>query len=128
MLIGTIPSSFGNLLNLVYLSSRFNNLQGVISTSLYNLSSLQKLDLQNNKFGGSLPNYYGDKFPQLWSLALNGNKFHGHIPLSLFNCLMLELIQLDNNSFSGTIPSSVGIRDCPNCALTTMKVRGKSCC
>jgi Leucine-rich repeat (LRR) protein len=54
-LSGQIPSSIGNLSNLVSLLAHRNNLEGPIPASIANMTNLLKLDLAMNRLNGSFP-------------------------------------------------------------------------
>jgi hypothetical protein len=103
-LVGTIPSSYGNLINLLLLDFDFNTLSGVLPNTLWKLKSLRQLDLNNNDFSGTLSEDIG---------LLKDLRF----------------FQIDNNEMSGTIPRSMGdIKNfsesfdqcCSCCCFTTL--------
>lgn len=54
-LIGTVPSSLGNLVSVKELSLGTNMITGTIPTSLGLLTAVDRLDLSSNTFSGSLP-------------------------------------------------------------------------
>ena len=82
-LTGTIPSSYGNLINLLLLDFDFNTLSGELPDALWKLRSLRQLDLNNNDFTGTISEDIG---------LLNDLRF----------------FQIDNNKMSGTIPRTMG--------------------
>ncbi|CAK9179539.1 unnamed protein product [Ilex paraguariensis] len=97
-----IPSSFvEGLLNLVYVDLRFNSLNGTIPSSLFNLPSLQKLQLSNNHFDGQLTDFLTAS--QLDTVDLSSNNLNGPIPLSLFDLKRLNILSLSSNNFTGIV-------------------------
>ncbi|KAJ3686276.1 hypothetical protein LUZ61_015440 [Rhynchospora tenuis] len=81
-------------------------LAGCISPSLSNLTFLQRIDLSDNKFHGSMPAELG-KLARLWSINVSMNSLEGVIPSALGNCSSLEIIHVHNNKLRGTIPSNL---------------------
>ena len=71
---GTIPTSLGNLAELLVLDLSDNELSGVIPSELGNLDSLVTLDLSNNELSGEIP-YAVIGLPSLQNLDLSGNQF-----------------------------------------------------
>ena len=59
-LSGTIPSSLGNLSNLVILDLRDNELSGTIPSSFGNLTKLEWLILAFNNLSGTIPSSFGN--------------------------------------------------------------------
>ncbi|KAM5583375.1 hypothetical protein ABKV19_003329 [Rosa sericea] len=109
-----------------------NKLSGEISPWICYLTSLQLLDLSNNKLSGMLPQclgYFSDYLkvlrlgknsfqgilPQMYSqrsilkmIDVSHNQLHGQLPRSLANCVMLEFLGLSNNYFSDVFPFWLG--------------------
>jgi len=54
-LVGSIPSSIGNLINIQYLYLQYNKLSGSIPSAMGNLSRLSYLKLYKNQLTGTLP-------------------------------------------------------------------------
>ena len=70
-LFGFIPSSIGNLKNLVSLNLNGNNLNGELLVSLQNCTSLGILDLGENNLMGNIPEWLGcGNFPYLYIFRL----------------------------------------------------------
>ncbi|KAK8490337.1 hypothetical protein V6N12_046866 [Hibiscus sabdariffa] len=67
-------------------------------------TSLQEIDLSNNKLYGKLPRWIGN-ISYLERLALSNNNFEGCIPMEFCNLNTLEFLQLSQNNLSGSIPS-----------------------
>ncbi|CAM0907890.1 unnamed protein product [Alopecurus aequalis] len=90
----------------VSIQFRFMRLTGTLSSCISALTSLVQMDLQNNKFSGSIPYEIGE-LPSLRTLMLAGNRLAGNIPLSLGTAASLRYVNLANNSLSGVIPDSL---------------------
>ena len=73
---GTIPTSLGNLADLLVLDLSDNEVSGVIPTELGNLDSLVTLDFSNNELSGEIP-FAVISLPRLQNLDLSGNQFAG---------------------------------------------------
>ena len=106
-LLGTIPTSIGNISKLYYLRLSFNQLTGSIPSSIGNLSQLWLLYLHYNNLSGSIPNTVGN-LSNLQYLYLRANNLSGSIPSSFGNLTELILCGLGQNQLSGSIPSSFG--------------------
>ncbi|GMP36612.1 hypothetical protein CsSME_00008685 [Camellia sinensis var. sinensis] len=131
-LIGSIPTSIGNLgkltnlylydnqlsrsisqevrmlRSLVDVELSWNNLTGSIPTSVGNLSKLTTLYLYDNQFSGSIPQEVG-MLRSLVDLDLSGNKLTSSIPALIGNLGKLTTLYLYDNQFSGSIPQEVGM-------------------
>ncbi|MCF6361068.1 MAG: hypothetical protein L3J29_09950, partial [Cyclobacteriaceae bacterium] len=84
-----------------------NNLNGILSGSLGNLSELSQLKLNSNQIGGSIPVSIGS-LQKLVILLLYNNLLTGNIPVEIGNLANLVSLQLQDNVFTGTIPASLG--------------------
>ncbi|KAF3442202.1 hypothetical protein FNV43_RR16118 [Rhamnella rubrinervis] len=84
-----------------------NNLSGEIPLSICNLSSLQGLDLSNNKFSGVVPQCLGNFSNSLSLLKLRNNTFSGSIPLTFTVGAQLRVIDLSYNQLQGQLPRSL---------------------
>ncbi len=106
-LTGSIPTSLGNLTNLTNLDFYSNSLTGSIPTSLGNLTNLTKLSLRNNDLINPIPSSLGS-LSNLTDLSLDGNDLSGEIPSTLGNLKELQNLYLSNNGLTGPIPLSLG--------------------
>jgi hypothetical protein len=108
---GLLPTSIGNLSNLLILNLQGNHFTGSIPPNYGNLTSLIQLDLSDNKLTGPIPPELG-KLTILESLSLNGNQLNGTIPISsndaswgINNLTELVSLQLQENLLSGELPN-----------------------
>ncbi|KAE8712272.1 Detected protein of unknown function [Hibiscus syriacus] len=69
-------------------------------------TSLQEIDLSNNKLYGKLPRWMGN-LSDLRRLALSNNSFEGSIPIEFCKLNGLEILDLSRNNLSGSMPSCV---------------------
>ncbi|KAK4477321.1 hypothetical protein RD792_016538 [Penstemon davidsonii] len=109
---GTIPSGMGVLCNLQTLSLSYNHLKGNISDLIDGLSkctnsSLGSLDLGYNELNGILPSSLGH-LKNLRYVLFSNNSFTGSIPETIGNLTSLEQLYLSDNQMSGRIPKSFG--------------------
>ncbi|VAH41256.1 unnamed protein product [Triticum turgidum subsp. durum] len=126
----TLVTPLPNLQSLIMGSNR---LEGLIHTSLANMSNLQTLDLSNNSLHGSIPSLgslanlrrlvlgsnlleaYDWSFltslancSQLTKLSLEGNALNGSLPVAVVNLsTMLQDLSLGSNKISGSIPVEI---------------------
>ncbi|KAK3419715.1 hypothetical protein EUGRSUZ_G00395 [Eucalyptus grandis] len=118
---GKIPQALGKLTKLKGLQLDSNWLSGTIPPPIFNLSSIKDffcsltnatslvvLFIQNNNFGGTLPECIGNFSNTLLALWLGGNLLFGTIPKTVGNLINLQRLVLDRNRFSGTLPSVLG--------------------
>ncbi|KAM7481044.1 hypothetical protein LguiB_005627 [Lonicera macranthoides] len=131
-LSGAVPASLGSLQNLQRLNIASNLLGSNASrdlsfiTSCSNCTNLQILGLDDNYFGGEIPNSIGNLSLQLKGLALGHNHIVGIIPSVTENLGSLYVLQLENNLLSGPIPSSLGkLRNLQALLLNGNKLRGQ---
>ncbi|CAM6085412.1 unnamed protein product [Calypogeia fissa] len=76
---------------------------GSIPLEIVNLRALINLDLDNNSFSGSIPDF--SNLTSLQSIYLQNNKLSGEIPIFLGTAFPnLTQLNLDNNNLSGTVP------------------------
>ncbi|GLU11464.1 hypothetical protein SLE2022_282050 [Rubroshorea leprosula] len=90
--------------------------------SSVNFSSLRVLDLSNNGFNSSLPNWLFE-LQKLEYLDLNSNNLGGNFPAEFSNMTSLQMLDLSQNSFiPGQIPISLGYL----CNLKTLVLSNNS--
>ncbi|OIW10889.1 hypothetical protein TanjilG_27835 [Lupinus angustifolius] len=105
---GNFPFGFCHIHTLQNLSLASNFLGNAIYPhSLLLCSHLHLLNLSNNYFVGSLPEF-SPEFDQLRVLDLSNNNFTGDIPGNYGNLPQLEVLILSGNLITGTIPSFLG--------------------
>ncbi|TPX77670.1 hypothetical protein CcCBS67573_g01035 [Chytriomyces confervae] len=113
-LIGSIPASFGNLVNLVQLRLQDNNLSGHLPARIGFLTSLEFLDLSHNQFCVQIPDSV-QRLGHLLLLDLSHNSFCGKIPNSMKKSLQRLLkLDLSHNKLSGEIPVGVAMLPAPH--------------
>jgi len=104
---GSIPHGIWQSSNLTALGLGSNSLSGEIPQAI-NMSRLQILGLEFNKFTKALPSNIGNALPSLQNMTFAGNMFEGQIPASIGNASGLLKIDLSENSFTGPVPASLG--------------------
>ncbi|KAL4655158.1 hypothetical protein ACB092_01G431400 [Castanea dentata] len=111
---GSIPDTIGNLQKLITLSLNNNSFSGHIPTSIGRLSNLYWLDLAENQLEGPLPVSDGntpglDMLVKAKHFHLEKNKFSGEIPSKLFSSnMVLKHLLLSSNYLTGNIPETLG--------------------
>lgn len=108
MLIGEIPSEFGQLKKLQHIQLSENHLSGQIPSSIFNISSLVFFSVTHNNLSGSLPipndNHRFQALPNVREVYLALNWFEGILPAYLSNASSIECLDLSRNGFHGPIP------------------------
>jgi Leucine-rich repeat (LRR) protein len=130
-----IPASIGNSpANISFFSLSSNKFYGSIPESICNATKLRLLDLSNNSFSDTIPQYLfkmsesqdsnqglgvlnlrknnltgaiSNSFPRncgLQTLNLNENQLEGRLPKSLARCTSLEVLDLGNNHIEDVFP------------------------
>ncbi|XP_029130697.1 probable LRR receptor-like serine/threonine-protein kinase At3g47570 [Cajanus cajan] len=84
-----------------------NNLHGIISPHVGNLSFLTSLNLGNNSFFGKIPQELGQLL-HLQYLSLTNNSLEGEIPTNLTSCSKIKELHLFHNNLIGKIPIEIG--------------------
>nr|POF06658.1 isoform 2 of probable leucine-rich repeat receptor-like protein kinase [Quercus suber] len=54
---GAIPTSIGNLTQIIHLDLSYNSFNGLLPLSIFDLPNLSVLDLHHNQLVGPLPNH-----------------------------------------------------------------------
>ncbi|PWZ05618.1 Protein NSP-INTERACTING KINASE 1 [Zea mays] len=81
------------------------NLSGLLSPSIGNLTNLETVLMQNNNITGPIPAEIG-KLTKLKTLDLSSNHLYGGIPASVGHLESLQYLRLNNNTLSGPFPSA----------------------
>ncbi|GJW72972.1 leucine-rich repeat-containing protein [Tanacetum coccineum] len=98
-----LPTSL-NISSLKLLNLDSAGLQGKLPHYIFNLHSLETLDLSSNHFTGDIPSKIPVNLTHLTSLRLPYNKLNGTLPSWLFTSPSLEHLSLIDNMFSGNVP------------------------
>lgn len=109
-LSGVVPPEMGNLTSLELLdlsNNKFSRLYGDIPPELGNLTNLQELNLNNTAVEGTLPSELGN-LTDLRMLDLGSSDVSGNIPPELGNLTNLQLLYLQQNALSCKIPPELG--------------------
>jgi Leucine-rich repeat (LRR) protein len=104
---GKIPSSLGNLTELIALYLSSNELHGVIPPSLGNLTKLDFLHLSGNRLTGPIPPAIGN-LVNLRYLDFAANNLTGPLPVEMGNMQSLYMCGLWGNEIDGGIPPEYG--------------------
>ncbi|KAL8484715.1 hypothetical protein ACS0TY_027131 [Phlomoides rotata] len=105
---GILPTSIGNLsTSLLYFGGDGCNIKGVIPSEIGNLSSLIGLELGNNQMTGFVPRRMGNLM-KLQGLSLSNNHLEGDLSTDLCRLNNLETLELSGNMFTGPIPACIG--------------------
>ncbi|KAE8658990.1 Detected protein of unknown function [Hibiscus syriacus] len=114
-----------NCLSNLYLDG--NNFSGeMVNVDVYTFqfpTSLEEIDLSNNKLYGKLPRWMGN-LSDLRRLALSNNSFEGSIPIEFCRLNGLEFLDLSRNNLSGSIPSCVNPPDIEHVHLHGNRLSG----
>ncbi|KAI5325938.1 hypothetical protein L3X38_035012 [Prunus dulcis] len=104
---GPVPGFFANFSKLISLNLGGCRLTGTFPNEIFQVPTLQAIDLSGNfKLGGSLPEF-PKKIGSLQSLSLSETNFSGSLPDSIGNLKMLSKIDLSYCNFTGSVPSSL---------------------
>ena len=95
----------------VVLTYQLPALEGHLSATLGELTSLEVLWLDGNLLSGSIPPEIG-KLSSLTFLSLSFQNFSGEVPLQLFNCRNLVQLWLNGNHFTGDITTGTARQCC----------------
>ncbi|GAY66422.1 hypothetical protein CUMW_248620, partial [Citrus unshiu] len=100
----SIPLTFWNLKDILYLNFSSNFLTGPLPLKIGNLKVLVGIDFSMNNFSGVIPTEIGG-LKDLEYLFLGYNRLQGSIPDSFGNLISLKFLNLSNNNLSGAIPA-----------------------
>ncbi|XP_040361572.1 putative receptor-like protein kinase At3g47110 isoform X2 [Rosa chinensis] len=123
---GNIPNDIGNLSSLIRLELENNQLSGPIPTSVGGLQNLQGMYLSYNKFQGHILDELC-QLENLNALLLGGNQLIGSIPSCLGNLTKaLRFLSLSFNLLNSTIPSTLwALTDILNLNLSSNSLTGR---
>ncbi|KDP38742.1 hypothetical protein JCGZ_04095 [Jatropha curcas] len=76
--------------------------------SLLNATVLEKLLINGNNFGGTIPETIGNLSTSLVRFFLDNNQIIGNIPSDVGNLVRLQDFEVWNNKLSGFIPDGIG--------------------
>ncbi|CAI7896565.1 unnamed protein product [Closterium sp. NIES-54] len=124
-LTGSIPSTIGNLKNLIFLSVRANLISQTIPESIGDLINLKDLrrrlvrihtiyHQQHEQLGTSVSNNHSHISSSIGNMRMNfewdlhSNHLMGSMPPSIGNLESLTHLDLFGNQLTGSIPSSLG--------------------
>ncbi|KAL6009270.1 hypothetical protein ACLOJK_022498 [Asimina triloba] len=98
---GSLPASFANLsIQLETLGMSRNMILGSIPSGIGNLINLNSLGMGYNMLAGAIPASIG-KLNKMGGLSLKGNGLYGEIPDSFCNMTQLFDLQLAENNLAG---------------------------
>lgn len=83
-----------------------NELIGALPPTLYDLTSLETLDLGSNKFSSSITERIGE-MTSLVNIRLWFNEFTSNIPGTIVNIESLAELRLAYNFFTGNVPNEI---------------------
>jgi len=104
---GEIPQSVGNLTKLESLKSDKNKFTGTIPDTMKHLTELTHLKITNGKLSGEIPQIIGN-LKKLEKLELYLNNFTGSIPDTITTLTKLTILNLGSNQFNDSIPKTIG--------------------
>ncbi|XP_072996575.1 uncharacterized protein [Typha latifolia] len=104
---GPLSPSIGNLTSLAVLSLPNNTLDGAMPPQLGQLRSLHLLNLSSNSLDGAIPASLG-LCKDLVRIDFANNRLSGSIPFEMGKLLNLSHLDLSNNGLTGEVPPSFG--------------------
>ncbi|GKB10556.1 leucine-rich repeat-containing protein [Tanacetum coccineum] len=99
-----LPTSLNISSSLKLLNLDETGLQGKLPHYIFNLQSLETLDLRYNQFTGDIPSKISVNLTHLTFMGLSSNNLNGTLPSWLFTSPSLEYLFLEDNMFSGNVP------------------------
>ncbi|GKD02233.1 leucine-rich repeat-containing protein [Tanacetum coccineum] len=99
-----LPTSLNISSSLKLLNLDSTGLQGKLPHYIFNLQSLETLDLSGNHFTGDIPSKISVNLTHLTFMGLSSNNLNGTLPSWLFTSPSLEYLDLRYNMFSGNVP------------------------
>lgn len=105
-LSSTVSNSFTKFSNLTTLSLGSCSLHGSFPEMIFQLSTLQNLDLSNNVLlKGTIHEFH--QIGSFRTIKLSYTNFSGFVPDSISELRMLSMIDLSHCNFTGPIPSTI---------------------
>ncbi|KAM0952026.1 putative receptor protein-tyrosine kinase RLK-Pelle-LRR-XI-1 family [Dioscorea sansibarensis] len=105
---GSIPDSFGDLLELEFLDLSMSMLENQIPASLGSMRKLTALNLSNNLLVGEIPDDL-KKLRKLEEFQISANNLSGSIPDWIGMLTKLRVFSAYENDLSGVIPRNLGL-------------------
>lgn len=106
-LAGVVPASLAQLTSLQFMQLSDNKLRGALPYSLSRLTSLTVLSMSNNQLSGGIPPSLGN-LTLLRILALDSNRLVGSVPVTVGQLKSLEYLNFSTNALAGSIPATIG--------------------
>ncbi|KAI9325576.1 hypothetical protein DFJ73DRAFT_801886 [Zopfochytrium polystomum] len=106
-LSGAIPSQIFQLTALELLTMNGNKFTGTFPTGVASLPNLYELDLSENKLSGTIPDIFGGN-TKFKTFDVSDNSFTGPLPASLGSSSGMQVMYLMGNPLYGSVPSSYG--------------------
>ena len=105
---GVIPSSLAMLRQMTYLGLAQNNFSGIIPAAIFINCSLVVVEVGGNNLSGKIPRIASSTlFNSLASLGLYSNNLIGTLPHWLANCSSLVQLDVENNLLADELPTSI---------------------
>jgi hypothetical protein len=107
--VGTVPSFFGLLPSIQYISLDNNKLHGPIPSSLGLLTQLRVLLLQKNSLTGHINSFLWqpENMTYLFNVDLSSNRLTGRMRNNVFRLPALQILSLSVNCLRGPLPAAV---------------------
>jgi hypothetical protein len=106
---GAMPNEISHLTGLKQFIFPPMSLTGEILPKLSRMSNLENLVLSNQNFTGSVLQFFSDdNYPSINTIELQNNKFWGTIPPSIASLTTLRTLMLAGNNITGAVPSELG--------------------
>jgi hypothetical protein len=100
-----------NLENVIEINLYNNNLNGIVPSTLQDLTKLRSIKLLVNNLSGTFPDIWTN-MADLQFIDFSNNQFTGSMPSSLGNLLKLNTLYIENNNMTGGLLPAIG--DLPN--------------
>jgi hypothetical protein len=104
---GELPVEWAALVNLRILNVGGNKLQGSLPAAYSSLTSLQELQLFENRFSGPLPKEWS-ALAQMQEFNVYDNALSGSLPASYKALTNLKSVTISKNMFAGSVPIQWG--------------------